>query len=291
FLENLPEHLSDTKVFTMKMEILLEPTSNKLLVVLSALRRSGNENKQAWYSIYTVKRLVSAKTKSYYQAFNVKLLFGEIKQNYYYQQECKTVSRNDASAGIKIFSRNKVLYQQEPRVPTGSRTLNFSLTNGSEDEVSLSQDTVHVDYSQAKEGTFKNLLIWAQNKKNDVRVKIDGIRTRKGWNFPSCGGEKCKKGVVRKEGNSLVAADEDVGLAYADDVGLPRALTNIIGTTQTMEIKTYTYYEHELRLMASGHERDGTSHLVVVRNVRKVLCGRREVSGVRRVTGLLSIQS
>nr|GEU30838.1 hypothetical protein [Tanacetum cinerariifolium] len=32
FLENLLEHLSDTKVFTVKMEILLEPTSNKLLV-------------------------------------------------------------------------------------------------------------------------------------------------------------------------------------------------------------------------------------------------------------------
>ncbi|GKC00343.1 hypothetical protein Tco_0986479, partial [Tanacetum coccineum] len=28
----LPEHLSDTYVFTMKMEILLEPTSNKLMV-------------------------------------------------------------------------------------------------------------------------------------------------------------------------------------------------------------------------------------------------------------------
>ncbi|GJQ97824.1 hypothetical protein Tco_0008963 [Tanacetum coccineum] len=28
----LPEHLSDTKVLAMKMEILLEPTSNKLLV-------------------------------------------------------------------------------------------------------------------------------------------------------------------------------------------------------------------------------------------------------------------
>ncbi|GJR36001.1 hypothetical protein Tco_1211685 [Tanacetum coccineum] len=48
----LPEHPSDTKVFTMKMEILLEPTFNKLLVVgfnplvhsfcaLSTLRRSG----------------------------------------------------------------------------------------------------------------------------------------------------------------------------------------------------------------------------------------------------------
>ncbi|GJX04018.1 probable alpha-mannosidase [Tanacetum coccineum] len=50
----LPEHPSDTYVFTMKMEILLEPTSNKLmvvtnrftLIVLSALRRSDKENKQ-----------------------------------------------------------------------------------------------------------------------------------------------------------------------------------------------------------------------------------------------------
>nr|GEW05649.1 hypothetical protein [Tanacetum cinerariifolium] len=31
FLKNLLEHLSDTKVFTIKMEILLEPTSKKLL--------------------------------------------------------------------------------------------------------------------------------------------------------------------------------------------------------------------------------------------------------------------
>nr|GEU92831.1 reverse transcriptase domain-containing protein [Tanacetum cinerariifolium] len=37
FPENLPEHPSDTKVFTMKMEILLEPTSNKLLVGLDLL--------------------------------------------------------------------------------------------------------------------------------------------------------------------------------------------------------------------------------------------------------------
>nr|GEW87905.1 hypothetical protein [Tanacetum cinerariifolium] len=32
--------------------------------------------------------------------------------------ERKTVSRNDESAGMKIFSRNKVLNQQEPRVLT-----------------------------------------------------------------------------------------------------------------------------------------------------------------------------
>nr|GFB19775.1 hypothetical protein [Tanacetum cinerariifolium] len=29
-------------------------------------------------------------------------------------------------------------------------------------------------------------------------VKIDCIRTQKGWNFQSCGGEKCKKGVCRR---------------------------------------------------------------------------------------------
>ncbi|GJR39179.1 hypothetical protein Tco_1214863 [Tanacetum coccineum] len=49
----LLEHPSDTYVFTMKMEILLEPTSNKLmvdnrftLIVLSALRHSDKENRQ-----------------------------------------------------------------------------------------------------------------------------------------------------------------------------------------------------------------------------------------------------
>ncbi|GKE29780.1 hypothetical protein Tco_1445164 [Tanacetum coccineum] len=46
----------------------------------------------------------------------------------------------------------------------------------------------------------------------------------------------------------------------------------------------------ESRLMASRYERDGTSHPVVVRNVRKELCGRREVSGVRRVTRLFRLE-
>ncbi|GKB89895.1 hypothetical protein Tco_0962167 [Tanacetum coccineum] len=36
----LPEHPSDTKVLTMKMEILLEPTSNKLLV--ESVLQAGN---------------------------------------------------------------------------------------------------------------------------------------------------------------------------------------------------------------------------------------------------------
>nr|GEU56630.1 hypothetical protein [Tanacetum cinerariifolium] len=54
---------------------------------MSALRRFGNENKQAWYSIYTVKRLIPAKSNSYYQAFNVKSQFGEIGRPKKYQVE------------------------------------------------------------------------------------------------------------------------------------------------------------------------------------------------------------
>ncbi|GJZ22125.1 nucleic acid-binding, OB-fold protein [Tanacetum coccineum] len=89
------------------------------------------------------------------------------------------------------------------------------LTDDRFDEVSLSQAAVHADYSQAKEGTLENLLIWAQNRKNDsltfkCRVKIDGIKSRKGWNFPGCGGEMCKKGVVRKDRSLWCQACEKV---------------------------------------------------------------------------------
>ncbi|GKD63421.1 replication protein A 70 kDa DNA-binding subunit C-like protein [Tanacetum coccineum] len=53
-----------------------------------------------------------------------------------------------------------------------------------------------VDLSQPQTGTLENLLMWARNRKNDVT--IDGIRTRKGWNFPSCGSDTCKKALTRQ---------------------------------------------------------------------------------------------
>nr|GEV56345.1 hypothetical protein [Tanacetum cinerariifolium] len=47
----------------------------------------------------------------------------------------------------------------------------------------------------AKSRTLENLLMWARNWKYD-------IKTKKGWNYPSCGGEKCKKGNLdRKHGH------------------------------------------------------------------------------------------
>nr|GEY02031.1 hypothetical protein [Tanacetum cinerariifolium] len=111
---------------------------------------------------------------------------------------------------------------------TGSQTLDFYLTNDSsstqilddphipalkefkkgisDGEGALNQVTLNVDHSQPKDGTFEYLLIWARNRKNDsstfnCKVKIDNVRTRKGWNYRSCGGFKCKKDIDRKAGS------------------------------------------------------------------------------------------
>ncbi|GJS23494.1 nucleic acid-binding, OB-fold protein [Tanacetum coccineum] len=64
---------------------------------------------------------------------------------------------------------------------------------------------VPVYHSAPREGTLENLLMWARNRKNDTaifhcKVRIANVRTSKGWNFPSCGGENCKKGATRKLG-------------------------------------------------------------------------------------------
>nr|GEU98691.1 hypothetical protein [Tanacetum cinerariifolium] len=47
-LEIMPEHLSDTYVFTMKMEILLESTANKLLVASVITYTSVNTDSEPW---------------------------------------------------------------------------------------------------------------------------------------------------------------------------------------------------------------------------------------------------
>ncbi|GKB66773.1 ATP-dependent DNA helicase PIF1-like protein, partial [Tanacetum coccineum] len=50
--------------------------------------------------------------------------------------------------------------------------------------------------------------------------------------------------LVKCTTDTLASAEEDVGFGYAHDAGLPQALANIVGTIQTMEIKTQSYYEH-----------------------------------------------
>nr|GEV57966.1 ATP-dependent DNA helicase PIF1-like [Tanacetum cinerariifolium] len=66
-----------------------------------------------------------------------------------------------------------------------------------------------VDFGQPRAGTLENLLLWARNRRNEsvtfiFQVQIDDIKTRNGWHFPMCGGEKCKKGVGKKQGDGGV---------------------------------------------------------------------------------------
>ncbi|GJU68228.1 integrase, catalytic region, zinc finger, CCHC-type containing protein [Tanacetum coccineum] len=66
--------------------------------------------------------------------------------------------------------------------------------------VELTKEIMPANNTAPKAGTLENVLMWARNQKYDV--KIDKVRIKKGWNYPSCGGEKCKKGNLdRKEGH------------------------------------------------------------------------------------------
>ncbi|KAL6527601.1 hypothetical protein OROMI_029412 [Orobanche minor] len=166
--------------------------------------------------------------------------------------------------------------------------------NANVNVLEVNKEALLANQSEAKAGTLENLLMWARNRKNDsatfiCEVKINNIRTRKGWNYPSCGHDKCKKGLTRKEGKfwceacnkpvaypvvryrleidvsdssahtvvvmfdetatELVKCSAESLLEGEDEVAedqptLPHALSNIIGTSQMLELKSHTYYEH-----------------------------------------------
>nr|GEY67916.1 hypothetical protein [Tanacetum cinerariifolium] len=129
--------------------------------------------------------------------------------------------------------------------------------------IGTTHELLPVDRSQPKDGTLQNLLIWARNHKNDsstfhCKVRTENVRIRKGWNYLSRGGDKCKK--VFFDGTTqlvVVMFDEtttdevkflaDSILESADEhSSLPPAIANIIGTT------------HELLPVDCSQPKDGT---------------------------------
>nr|GEU85182.1 retrovirus-related Pol polyprotein from transposon TNT 1-94 [Tanacetum cinerariifolium] len=58
--------------------------------------------------------------------------------------------------------------------------------------------SVPIDHSTPRKGTLKNLLM------------IANVRMRKGWNFPSCGGENCKKGATKSPKLKSLTQDPSV---------------------------------------------------------------------------------
>ncbi|GJS71231.1 replication protein A 70 kDa DNA-binding subunit C-like protein [Tanacetum coccineum] len=100
------------------------------------------------------------------------------------------------------------------------------------------------DLSWPMKGTIENTLMWARNWKT---------MTKTGWNVPSCDSEGCRKGATRQKGYFFCeSCNRRVDLPMlsappqsADDhVGLLAAISNLIGTTHVMEIKSQSYYEY-----------------------------------------------
>ncbi|GJX76201.1 RNA-directed DNA polymerase, eukaryota [Tanacetum coccineum] len=199
-------------------------------------------------SVYSIKNFVVQANKEEYRKFRDHAYMIELDGTASVRKTF--VKGSDVSGYVTNVGR---ITQQK----SGSLTLDFSLANG---RLLYMPTTLRLRKECWK--TYSSRL-----GTEKMIVKIDGIRTRKGWNFPSCGGKKCKKGVVRKEGSfwcqacdraveypmlrfrikldvsdktastvvvmfdepdtelvkcsadSLATADEDVGLAYTDDVG------------------------------------------------------------------------
>ncbi|GKB76413.1 reverse transcriptase domain-containing protein, partial [Tanacetum coccineum] len=64
--------------------------------------------------------------------------------------------------------------------------------------IQLAKELLSADSTGAKAGTLENLLMWAFATFY-CAVRIDKIKTKRGWNYPSCGGEKCKKGNLDRK--------------------------------------------------------------------------------------------
>ncbi|GKB93521.1 reverse transcriptase domain-containing protein [Tanacetum coccineum] len=213
--------------------------------------------------------------------------------------------------------------------------------------VELTKDILSTDNTAPKDGILENLLMSARNWKYDsstffCEVNIDKLRTKKGWNYPSCGEEKCKKGNLdHKEGrfwcdscnnsveypviryrieleisndtaevvvvmfdetatsllkcsaSSILDSEEQeyfsapynltktfTDLRLQDEEshsGLPPALANIVGTGHTLELKSYTYYEHGTYesftcwkvVISEDVEEDASSGMVAVNDASK----------------------
>nr|GEU46880.1 nucleic acid-binding, OB-fold protein [Tanacetum cinerariifolium] len=83
----------------------------------------------------------------------------------------------------------------------------------------LTKEVLPGDNTLPEPKTLENLLMWARNRKYDsaafhCEVKIDRIRTKNGWNVPSCGGEKCKKGNISHKAGKFWCDSCDSTMEY-----------------------------------------------------------------------------
>ncbi|GJR59128.1 ATP-dependent DNA helicase PIF1-like protein [Tanacetum coccineum] len=113
---------------------------------------------------------------------------------------CQTVKQYNSRLYLSSTSSTLILDDEE--IPEVKQLKSDS--SGAE----FSKELPPVGCSDMKDGTLENLLMWSRNRRHDSAifqciVLIDNVRTNNGWNFPSCGGEDCKKSVTQSNGRFL----------------------------------------------------------------------------------------
>ncbi|GJR98804.1 ATP-dependent DNA helicase PIF1-like protein [Tanacetum coccineum] len=113
---------------------------------------------------------------------------------------CLTVKQYNSRLYLSSTSSTLILDDEE--IPEVKQLKSDS--SGAE----FSKELPPVGCSDAKAETLENLLMWSQNRKHDsatfhCTVRIDNVRTKNGWNFPSCRGKKCKKSVTHSNGRFI----------------------------------------------------------------------------------------
>nr|GEV49461.1 hypothetical protein [Tanacetum cinerariifolium] len=63
--------------------------------------------------------------------------------------------------------------------------------------IELAKELLSAVSTGAKARTLKNLLMLAATF--HCTIRIDKIKTKRGWHYPSCGGKKCKKGNLNRK--------------------------------------------------------------------------------------------
>ncbi|GJZ06288.1 reverse transcriptase domain-containing protein [Tanacetum coccineum] len=107
---------------------------------------------------------------------------------------------------VKLYNNRLYLSSTSSTMIVDDEQIHVLKQFKSDDSIELAKELIPADSTGVKARTLENLLMWIRNRKYDAAtfhcvVRIDKIKMKRGWNYPSCGGEKCKKGTLdRKHG-------------------------------------------------------------------------------------------
>nr|GEV64860.1 replication protein A 70 kDa DNA-binding subunit C-like [Tanacetum cinerariifolium] len=142
-------------------------------------------------SIYSVKNFLVHVNKKEFRQIRVTMWggLGDIlieKRTFYvglYPIVLRAVTVKLYNNRLYLSSTSSTLIIDDEKIPV------LKQLKTDDSDVELTKEMLPADNTTPKAGTLENLLM------------IDKVVTKKGWNYPSYGGEKCKKGnIARKAG-------------------------------------------------------------------------------------------